>query len=136
MWFCVFQGKPLRESLGEVLYSASFLDWFSEEARRIYGDIIPPPVKDRKLLLLKQPVGVASIITPVRRPEHDHNVRYRSQVFTQIWLKGSGSAEEQIHHLIQLSQGPDPLLWINGTVKVKCQVLHFKRFYRQQQVLR
>lgn len=82
MWFCLFQGKPLRESLGEVVYSASFLDWFSEEARRIYGDIIPPPVKDRKLLLLKQPVGVASIITPVRRPEHNHNVRYRSQGFT------------------------------------------------------
>ncbi|XP_017295297.1 succinate-semialdehyde dehydrogenase, mitochondrial [Kryptolebias marmoratus] len=61
-------GKPLRESLGEVVYSASFLDWFSEEARRIYGDIVPPSVRDRKLLLLKQPVGVASIITPWNFP--------------------------------------------------------------------
>lgn len=53
------------ESLGEISYSASFLEWFSEEARRVYGDIVPSPAKDRKLLLLKQPVGVASIITPV-----------------------------------------------------------------------
>ncbi|XP_035529124.1 succinate-semialdehyde dehydrogenase, mitochondrial-like [Morone saxatilis] len=58
-------GKPLQESLGEIAYSASFLEWFSEEARRVYGDIVPSPAKDRKILLLKQPVGVASIITPV-----------------------------------------------------------------------
>ncbi|XP_075996694.1 succinate-semialdehyde dehydrogenase, mitochondrial [Genypterus blacodes] len=61
-------GKPLRESLGEVLYSASFLEWFSEEARRTYGDIVPSPAKDRKIFLLKQPVGVASIITPWNFP--------------------------------------------------------------------
>uniref|UniRef100_A0A8P4FXJ1 Succinate-semialdehyde dehydrogenase, mitochondrial n=1 Tax=Dicentrarchus labrax TaxID=13489 RepID=A0A8P4FXJ1_DICLA len=58
-------GKPIRESLGEIAYSASFLEWFSEEARRVYGDIVPSPAKDRKILLLKQPVGVASIITPL-----------------------------------------------------------------------
>uniref|UniRef100_A0A452HEZ0 Succinate-semialdehyde dehydrogenase, mitochondrial n=1 Tax=Gopherus agassizii TaxID=38772 RepID=A0A452HEZ0_9SAUR len=58
-------GKPLKEAQGEVLYSASFLEWFAEEARRIYGDIIPPSVKDRRLLVLKQPVGVAAIITPL-----------------------------------------------------------------------
>lgn len=62
---CVFQGKPLPEALGEVSYSASFLQWFSEEARRVYGDIVPSPAADRRLLLLKQPVGVATIITPV-----------------------------------------------------------------------
>ncbi|CAI5661479.1 succinate-semialdehyde dehydrogenase, mitochondrial [Oreochromis niloticus] len=61
-------GKPMRESLGEISYSASFLEWFSEEARRVYGDIVPSPAKDRKLLLLKQPVGVASIITPWNFP--------------------------------------------------------------------
>jgi len=58
----------MRESLGEVAYSASFLEWFSEEARRVYGDVVPSPARDRKILLLKQPVGVASIITPVSRP--------------------------------------------------------------------
>lgn len=61
-------GKPLRESLGEMVYSASFLEWFSEEARRVYGDIVPSPATDRKILLLKQPVGVASVITPWNFP--------------------------------------------------------------------
>ncbi|XP_034409863.1 succinate-semialdehyde dehydrogenase, mitochondrial isoform X1 [Cyclopterus lumpus] len=61
-------GKPMHESLGEVAYSASFLEWFSEEARRVYGDLVPSPAKDRKILLLKQPVGVASIITPWNFP--------------------------------------------------------------------
>ncbi|XP_047214952.1 succinate-semialdehyde dehydrogenase, mitochondrial isoform X1 [Girardinichthys multiradiatus] len=61
-------GKPMRESLGEMTYSASFLEWFSEEARRVYGDIVPPPANDRRILLLKQPVGVASIITPWNFP--------------------------------------------------------------------
>uniref|UniRef100_A0A3P9M0K4 Succinate-semialdehyde dehydrogenase, mitochondrial n=1 Tax=Oryzias latipes TaxID=8090 RepID=A0A3P9M0K4_ORYLA len=65
---CVLQGKPMRESVGEVAYSASFLEWFSEEARRVYGDIVPASATDRKLLLLKQPVGVASIITPWNFP--------------------------------------------------------------------
>lgn len=64
-WPRVLQGKPLRESMGEIVYSASFLEWFSEEARRVYGDIVPSPARDRKILLLKQPVGVASIVTPV-----------------------------------------------------------------------
>lgn len=57
----------MKESLGEIAYSASFLEWFSEEARHVYGDIVAPTTKDRKILLLKQPVGVASIITPVSR---------------------------------------------------------------------
>lgn len=47
------------------MYSASFLEWFAEEARRIYGDVIPASAKDRRVLVLKQPVGVASVITPV-----------------------------------------------------------------------
>ncbi|CAL8248824.1 unnamed protein product [Lota lota] len=61
-------GKPVSEALGEVVYSASFLEWFSEEARRCYGDVVPSPFRDRKILLLKQPVGVASIITPWNFP--------------------------------------------------------------------
>uniref|UniRef100_A0AAY5KPZ7 Succinate-semialdehyde dehydrogenase, mitochondrial n=1 Tax=Esox lucius TaxID=8010 RepID=A0AAY5KPZ7_ESOLU len=58
-------GKPMKESLGEIAYAASFLEWFSEEARRVYGDVVPSATKDRKILLMKQPVGVASIITPL-----------------------------------------------------------------------
>ncbi|XP_028836516.1 succinate-semialdehyde dehydrogenase, mitochondrial [Denticeps clupeoides] len=61
-------GKPLKESLGEIAYSAAFLEWFSEEARRVYGDVVSPAAKDRRILLIKQPVGVASIITPWNFP--------------------------------------------------------------------
>ncbi|MDE8556656.1 NAD-dependent succinate-semialdehyde dehydrogenase [Pantoea vagans] len=62
------QGKPLVEARGEVLYGASFVKWFAEEARRIYGDTIPAPSDDRRLLVLKQPVGVAAAITPWNFP--------------------------------------------------------------------
>lgn len=61
-------GKPIKESLGEVAYASSFLEWFSEEASRINGDIIPSGANNRRILLLKQPVGVASIITPWNFP--------------------------------------------------------------------
>lgn len=61
-------GKPLKEAQGEILYSALFLEWFSEEARRIYGDIIYTSAKDKRGLVLKQPVGVAAIITPWNFP--------------------------------------------------------------------
>ncbi|XP_044523328.1 succinate-semialdehyde dehydrogenase, mitochondrial isoform X1 [Gracilinanus agilis] len=61
-------GKPIKEAHGEVLYSALFLEWFSEEARRIYGDVIYTPAQDRRGLVLKQPVGVAAIITPWNFP--------------------------------------------------------------------
>nr|XP_055118742.1 succinate-semialdehyde dehydrogenase, mitochondrial isoform X3 [Symphalangus syndactylus] len=61
-------GKPLKEAHGEVLYSAFFLEWFSEEARRVYGDIIYTPAKDRRALVLKQPIGVAAVITPWNFP--------------------------------------------------------------------
>lgn len=59
------QGKPLKEAQGEVLYSAQFLEWFSEEARRIYGDVISTASREKRALVLKQPVGVAAVITPV-----------------------------------------------------------------------
>ncbi|KAM4688763.1 succinate-semialdehyde dehydrogenase, mitochondrial [Discoglossus pictus] len=61
-------GKPMKEAIGEIVYAAGFLEWFSEEARRIYGDVISVPMKDRRALVLKQPVGVATIITPWNFP--------------------------------------------------------------------
>ncbi|XP_069349137.1 succinate-semialdehyde dehydrogenase, mitochondrial isoform X2 [Eulemur rufifrons] len=61
-------GKPLKEAQSEILYSAHFLEWFSEEARRIYGDIIYTSAKDKRALVLKQPIGVAAIITPWNFP--------------------------------------------------------------------
>lgn len=62
------QGKPLAEAKGEVLYGASFVKWFAEEARRIYGETIPAPSGDRRILVIKQPVGVAAAITPWNFP--------------------------------------------------------------------
>jgi len=61
------QGKPLAESRGEIAYGASFIEWFSEEAKRVYGDIIPGP-NDRRLIAIKQPVGVVAAITPWNFP--------------------------------------------------------------------
>jgi succinate-semialdehyde dehydrogenase/glutarate-semialdehyde dehydrogenase len=62
------QGKPLFESRAEVEYAASFLEWFGEEAKRVYGDTIPQPLPDRRILVLKQPVGVTAGITPWNFP--------------------------------------------------------------------
>lgn len=62
------QGKPLSESRGEIAYGASFVKWFAEEARRIYGDTIPSPTADRRILVLKQPIGVVAAITPWNFP--------------------------------------------------------------------
>jgi succinate-semialdehyde dehydrogenase / glutarate-semialdehyde dehydrogenase len=62
------QGKPLAESRGEIRYGASFVKWFSEEARRVYGDTIPAPTPDRRILALREPVGVCAAITPWNFP--------------------------------------------------------------------
>jgi len=62
------QGKPLAEARGEVLYAASYVEWFSEEATRTYGDVIPEPVRGRKMLAVKEPVGVVAAITPWNFP--------------------------------------------------------------------
>ncbi|MES1164062.1 MAG: aldehyde dehydrogenase family protein, partial [Rhizobacter sp.] len=62
------QGKPLAEAKGEIAYSASFIEWFADEARRIYGDTIPAPQGDRRIIAIKQPVGVTAAITPWNFP--------------------------------------------------------------------
>ncbi|MDF0533894.1 NADP-dependent succinate-semialdehyde dehydrogenase [Shewanella sp. A32] len=62
------QGKPLAEARGEVAYAASFIEWFAEEAKRIYGDTIPGHQADKRLIVLKQPVGVTAAITPWNFP--------------------------------------------------------------------
>ncbi len=62
------QGKPLAEAKGEIAYGASFVEWFAEEAKRVYGDIIPQTVPSRRILVLKQPVGVCAAITPWNFP--------------------------------------------------------------------
>ena len=62
------QGKPLFESRGEIAYGANFIEWFAEEGKRIYGDIVPPPSNDKRIVVIKQPVGVVACITPWNFP--------------------------------------------------------------------
>jgi len=62
------QGKPLAEALGEIAYAAAFVEWFAEEARRVYGEIIPGHQVDKRILVLRQPVGVVAAITPWNFP--------------------------------------------------------------------
>ena len=62
------QGKPLAEAKGEVVYGASFIEWFAEEGKRAYGDVIPTVSPDRRLLVVKQPIGVCAAITPWNFP--------------------------------------------------------------------
>lgn len=61
-------GKPVAEAKGEILYGASFIEWFAEEAKRIYGDVIPGHQRDKRIVVLKQPVGVVGSITPWNFP--------------------------------------------------------------------
>ncbi|GAB0118378.1 NAD-dependent succinate-semialdehyde dehydrogenase [Acidisoma sp. 7E03] len=62
------QGKPLAESRGEIAYAASFIEWFAEEAKRLYGDVIPEPMGGRRILVTKEPIGVFAAITPWNFP--------------------------------------------------------------------
>ncbi|MGI9200797.1 MAG: aldehyde dehydrogenase family protein, partial [Woeseiaceae bacterium] len=62
------QGKPLAESMGEIAYGANYIEWFAEEAKRVYGDTIPAPSDDKRVVVIKQPVGVVACITPWNFP--------------------------------------------------------------------
>jgi succinate-semialdehyde dehydrogenase/glutarate-semialdehyde dehydrogenase len=62
------QGKPLAEARGEIAYGANYIEWFAEEAKRIYGDTIPQPSNDKRIVVIKQPVGVVACITPWNFP--------------------------------------------------------------------
>jgi len=62
------QGKPLAEAKGEIAYGAAFIEWFAEEAKRVYGDTIPAPAGDKRIIVIKQPIGVVAAITPWNFP--------------------------------------------------------------------
>lgn len=62
------QGKPLAEAKGEIMYGASFIQWFAEEGKRTYGDTVPTPAENKRIITIKQPVGVAAAITPWNFP--------------------------------------------------------------------
>lgn len=71
----LFQGKPVAQARGEIAYGGSFIDWFAEEAKRTYGDIIPTHVAGRRLLVVKEACGVAALWVPV------------SMLFLNVWLR-------------------------------------------------
>ena len=62
------QGKPLAEAKGEIAYAASYIEWFAEEARRVYGEMVPSPWQDKRILVTHEPVGVCAAITPWNFP--------------------------------------------------------------------
>jgi succinate-semialdehyde dehydrogenase / glutarate-semialdehyde dehydrogenase len=62
------QGKPFAEAKGEIAYAASFVEWFAEEGKRVYGEIIPEPTRDRRIVVIKEPIGVCAAITPWNFP--------------------------------------------------------------------
>ena len=62
------QGKPFAEAKGEIAYAASFVEWFAEEGKRVYGEIIPEPMRDRRIVVIKEPIGVCAAITPWNFP--------------------------------------------------------------------
>jgi len=62
------QGKPFVEAKGEIAYGAAFIEWFAEEGKRVYGDTIPAPSGDKRIIVIKQPVGVVASITPWNFP--------------------------------------------------------------------
>ncbi|VEB07219.1 succinate-semialdehyde dehydrogenase [Klebsiella pneumoniae] len=65
------QGKPLAEAEGEIAYAASFIEWFAEQGKRANGEIIPSPGADKRLMVIRQGVGVCAAITPVELPGGD-----------------------------------------------------------------
>ena len=64
------QGKPLAEAIGEIAYGASFIEWFAEEARRLYGDLVPGHQLDRRILVMKSPIGVIDAVEFSKCDDH------------------------------------------------------------------
>ena len=73
------QGKPLAEAKGEITIGAAYVEWFAEEAKRVYGDVIPTMANDRRLVVVKEPVGVCAAITPAARSSSSPPKRPRSR---------------------------------------------------------
>ena len=93
------QGKPLAEAKGEVAYAASFIEWFAEEAKRVYGDTIPSPWQDRRLVVIKQPIGVCAAITPWNFPAA--MIASKSWAGTRLWMH-HGLQAGRVHSLFRL----------------------------------
>ena len=78
------QGKPLAESKSEVAYAAAFIEWFAEEGKRLYGDVIPGHQPDKRIVVLRQPVGVVAAITPWNFPPRDDCAKIGASLWQQV----------------------------------------------------
>ena len=105
------QGKPLAEARGEIAYGANFLEWFGEEAKRVYGDTIPGPAPDKRIVVVKEPVGVVGCITPWNFP----NAMLTRKIGGGA-VKLPHSSEEKDTLVRQLSDIRVSLLAINSTL--------------------
>src|SRR3546814_17724487 len=83
------QGKPLAEARGEIAYAASFLEWFAEEAKRVYGDVIPGHAPDKRIIVLQQPTGVGAAITPGTFPAAMNTRHIRTAVVAGVAVAGT-----------------------------------------------
>jgi succinate-semialdehyde dehydrogenase/glutarate-semialdehyde dehydrogenase len=86
-------GQAAREARGEIAYGASFIEWFAEEAKRVYGDTIPSPWADKRIVGIKQPIGVCALITPWNFPERDDHAQGRAGA--RVGLHGGDQARGQ-----------------------------------------
>ena len=83
-------GKPLAEARGEIAYGASFIEWFAEEARRVYGDVIPGHHADKRILVLKQPIGVVGVDHAVEFPQCDDRAQGRAGAGRGLHIRRRG----------------------------------------------
>ncbi len=91
------QGKPITESRGEILYGASFIEWFVEEAKRIYGDVLPQDKENHRLLVIKQAIGVVAAVTPWNFPN------------AMITLQSSSRLYSRLRHCVKTCTGNTPV---------------------------
>lgn len=89
------QGKPLAEAKGEIVYAASFIEWFAEEAKRVYGDVIPGHQPDKRLIVIKQPIGVTAAITPWNFPAATVNQGQHCAAHAQQPHRQQGKADSR-----------------------------------------
>ena len=97
------QGKPLAEAKGEIVYAASFIEWFAEEAKRVYGDVIPGHQPDKRLIVIKQPIGVNRRHHSVELPRRDDHPQSRPALAAGCTMSSSCVANPVCLHSPWLS---------------------------------
>jgi succinate-semialdehyde dehydrogenase/glutarate-semialdehyde dehydrogenase len=105
------QGKPLAEAKGEIAYAAAYVEWFAEEAKRVYGDLIPSPWPDKRIVVTKEPVGVCAAITPWNFPgrdDHPQGRHPRSPRAAPIIVKPAAARRRSPRSRIAVNSRPAP----------------------------